>query len=264
MNIYKALNEITNYIEDNLENKINYDTLAKFLGVNRYTMERLFSLIAGITLTEYIRLRRLSCAGADFTNNPDLKVMDVAIKYGYESATAFARAFEAFHGVKPSKTKDAPLKNYPQITFEEKAYLFTEQEYEIISLPELTLYGIGKNTTNETIEKDAPKHFDDINQKYNKEYGDIIYGMTTYDDIRENVLKYYVLYEKPVPGTEKITLEASKYLSFRIPSQEAYDIHTITEDFYASFLPSCKFNLKNAPELEYYHDDVTDFLVPID
>lgn len=51
MNVYKALNEITKYIEDNLENKINYSTLATFMGVNSYTMQRIFSLITGITIT---------------------------------------------------------------------------------------------------------------------------------------------------------------------------------------------------------------------
>ncbi len=60
MNIYKCLNEITRYIDDNLENEINYDVLAKIMGVNSYTMQRIFSLIAGISLAEYIRKRRLS------------------------------------------------------------------------------------------------------------------------------------------------------------------------------------------------------------
>ena len=52
MNIYRSLNEITKYIDDNLDDNIDYNVLAKFLGVNVYTMQRLFTMIAGISLAE--------------------------------------------------------------------------------------------------------------------------------------------------------------------------------------------------------------------
>lgn len=62
MNIYRNLNELTEYIEDNLEQEINYEKLSKFLGVNIYTMNRIFNIIVGLPLSEYIRKRRLSKA----------------------------------------------------------------------------------------------------------------------------------------------------------------------------------------------------------
>ena len=110
MNIYKNLNEITKYIDDNLENEINYEVLAKFLGVNVYTMQRLFTMIAGISLSEYIRKRRLSNAGFDLYKG-NQKIIDIAIKYQYDNATSFSRAFEKFHGIKPSLVnKETKLK----------------------------------------------------------------------------------------------------------------------------------------------------------
>ena len=69
MNIYKSLNEITLYIENNLENDIDYNVLAKMLGVNVYTLQRIFTMICGISLSEYIRKRRLSSAGVDIYNS---------------------------------------------------------------------------------------------------------------------------------------------------------------------------------------------------
>ena len=119
MNIYKSLNEITKYIDDNLENEINYEILAKFLGVNVYTMQRLFTMIAGISLSEYIRKRRLSDAGVDLYEKKS-KIIDIALKYQYDNATSFSRAFEKFHGIKPSLVnKNAKLKNFPRIIFNE-------------------------------------------------------------------------------------------------------------------------------------------------
>lgn len=264
MNIYKALNEITKYIEDNLENKIDYNILAKFLGVNSYTMQRLFSLIVGTSITDYIRKRRLSKAALDLYNNPDLKVIDVAIKYQYENGTSFARAFRKFHGIKPSKVDLAKLKNYPRVIFEEKLTEINEVEYEIIDLNELQLYGLKTKTNNDKISKDAPTFFQKTESKYLNKYGEAKYGMITYDEIRENCQYYYVLYDKEIKEFEKVTIPKSRWLVFHIPSQIPKDIQKASQDFYLSFLPSCNYNLKQIPELEYYHDGVTDFLVAID
>ncbi len=264
MNIYKCLNEITRYIDDNLENEINYDVLAKIMGVNSYTMQRIFSLIAGISLAEYIRKRRLSNAGYDLyeTNS---KVMDIAIKYRYDNATSFSRAFESFHGIKPSQVnKFSRLKNFPRIIFNEEIKITNELEYEIVEKNELILYGFGIKTNNENISIDAPKFFNEIEANNKEKYGEIKFGMITYDDeLRNNCNGYYVLYDKKFDELEKIIIPKSKWLVFRINSRNAKDIQELSHKFYLEFLPSCKFNLKEIPELEYYHDGVTDFLVPI-
>ena len=102
MNIYKSLNQITKYIDENLENTINYEPLAKILGVNTYTMQRIFTMLAGIPLSEYIRKRRLSNAGFDLYTGK-FKVIDIALKYQYDNATSFSRAFEKYHNIKPSQ-----------------------------------------------------------------------------------------------------------------------------------------------------------------
>lgn len=95
MNIYKNLNDITKYIENNLENEIDYKVLAKFLGVNVYTMQRLFTMLANISLSEYIRKRRLSNAGFDLASS-NTKVIDLAIKYQYNNATSFLEHLRVF------------------------------------------------------------------------------------------------------------------------------------------------------------------------
>ncbi len=126
-------------------------------------------------------------------------------------------------------------------------------------LDDFVLYGLGVKTNNEKIIKDAPNWV----KKMEKEYGSIDYGMITYDENREQCQKYYCLFRKEYPRMEMIKLPASKWLKFRIPNQKAADIQKTSLQFYQEFLPSCKYNLKELPELEYYHDGVTDFLVAI-
>lgn len=263
MNIYKSLNEITKYIDDNLEEDIEYGTLAKMIGINTYTLQRLFSILTGISLAEYIRKRRLSNAGYDLYQNNE-KIIDLAIKYQYENATSFSRAFEKFHGIKPSLVnKETKLKNFPRIIFDEKIDLTSELDYEIISLEDFNLYGLHIDTNNDTIGVDAPRFFQETTKKFYDKYGEINYGMVAYDEEREECEKYYCLFDKEINDFEHIIIPKSKWLKFRINSQNAKEIQEMSHKFYEEFLPSCKYNLKELPELEYYHDNITDFLVAI-
>ena len=264
MNVYQSLNQITEYIDNHLEEEIDYNTLARILGVNTYTFQRLFTLLVGLSASEYIRKRRLSTAGYDLYENNE-KIMDIAIKYNYESATSFSRAFEKFHGIKPSLvTKETKLKNFPRIIFNEDIPIVKELDYEIIELEELNLYGIGINVSNETIKQEAPIFFQEMEEKYRNQLGEVVYGMITYNIEREETEKYYCLYLQSDNEFEHIKIPKSKWLKFRIHSQNPTEIQNLSTKFYEEFLPSCKFNLKEIPELEYYHDGITDFLVAID
>ena len=95
MNIYRSLNEAVSYVEENLENEIKYDKIAQILCTNEYSAKRIFSLLSNVSLSEYIRNRRLSNAGFDLYKGEE-KLIDIAIKYQYDSATSFSRAFEKF------------------------------------------------------------------------------------------------------------------------------------------------------------------------
>lgn len=91
------------------------------------------------------------------------------------------------------------------------------------------------------------------------------YGMVEYKDKeREQVKAYWVLYDKTIQKLEKKVIIKSKWILIRINSQEAEDIQEVSKMFYDDFLPSCKYNFRDLPEIEYYHDEVTDFLIPIE
>lgn len=264
MNINKVLNNITLYIDNNIEEKVDYNVLSRMMGVNNYTMQRIFSVITGIPLAEYIRKRKLSLAAYDLITGK-YKVMDIAIKYGYENATSFSRAFETFHGIKPSEVSDnTKLHDFPRIIFDENVDIKNDFEYVVEHMPRLVLYGKSINTNNDTISEDAPLFFEKINNKYIDRFGNIKYGMVSYKDVeREEIVSYSVLYEKEIEDFEKIEIPESKWLKFTIYSKEAKDIQDMAHRFYKEFFPSTKYNLRDLPELEYYHDNVTEFYVPI-
>ena len=147
--------------------------------------------------------------------------------------------------------------------FDEEVNAPVELEYEVVNLGEMNLCGVGMSTNNSVIGKDAPRFFDRTEQKYLDKYGRVNYGMITYDSDREHTQKYYCLYEQSIDGFEHVELPKSKWLKFRIDSQIPEEIQKASNVFYEKFFPSMKYDLRQLPELEYYHDDVTDFLVAI-
>ena len=262
MNIYEKLNKIIEYIESKLEEEIDYKELAKIIGVNEYTFQIIFSVICNVSIAEYIRNRRLSIAGQELYMY-DEKVIDIAIKYQYDNPTSFSRAFERFHGIKPSQVRTNPekLKMYTKIKFNLDYEPNKNVEYKIIEKEKMILYGRHKSTNNENIGKDAPEFY---NIEAN-EYGEPTYGMVEYEDKgRWYVKKYWILYNKKIPGLEEKIIPKSKWIEIRINSQNAEDIQKVSHMFYKDFLPNCKYNLKELPEIEYYHDGITDFLIPIE
>lgn len=266
MNIYKKLNELIEYIEENLEKEIDYNKMAQIIGTNENTLKRLFPFLADITISEYIRNRRLSKSGFDLYQNNE-KVIDVAIKYGYDNSTAFSRAFEKFHGIKPSQVKSNPekLKLFTKLQFNENINENENIEYSIVEMNEIILYAKGFKTTYNTIRKEAPIFFKEMLEIYKERYGEFNYGIVKYEDrFESDNFEYFVAYDKPVEGFSKIIIPKTKWMKFTVNSQNPIDIQKMSTAFYERFIPSLKINIKPIPELEYYHDNITDFLVPIE
>lgn len=263
MNIYISLNKMLDYIEDNLENEIKYNELAKILGINESMLQRFFSVLCNISLSDYIRKRRLSNAGQELIEGKE-KIIDIAIKYQYENSTSFSRAFEKFHGIKPSQVKKglAPLKIFSKLHFDEKEEENENIEYTIINREDIVLYGAKKETSIEGLKTDAPAFCKEMAIKYGENFN---YGMTEYIQRFEDEKCYYwVLYDENKQGLEEYKIPQTKWISIRINSQEARDIQKMIKKFYAEFIPSSKYKIRKLPELEYYHDNITDFLVPIE
>ena len=106
-----------NYIEEHLTEEIDYEIVAKEVACSSFYLQRIFSILCGMTLGDYIRNRRLTLAGNELSAADD-KVIDIALKYGYESPESFTRAFSRFHGVTPSEAKKdgSKLKSFSRLS----------------------------------------------------------------------------------------------------------------------------------------------------
>ncbi len=106
-----------NYIEDHLTDEISYDAVAENAACSSFYFQRIFTILCGITVGDYIRSRRLTLAGNELSATDD-KVIDIALKYGYESPESFTRAFSRFHGVTPTDAKKnaSKLKSFSRLS----------------------------------------------------------------------------------------------------------------------------------------------------
>ena len=204
----KLLNDTIEYIERNLDATLDIDEISKVAYSSRYHFQRIFYALTGFTVTEYIRNRRLSLAAEELAAT-DNKVIDVALKYGYESPEAFTKAFQRLHEISPSVLKklNGKIKAFPKISFQISIKGECEMIYKIVEKEAFKAFGAGFVTTkvNNAIYKEIPefinKIFEDgthdrINKILGKCKGTLLDGFH-YDFKEDGTRKYMMGYEMP-------------------------------------------------------------------
>ena len=142
MNWMTGLQRAIDYVEEHILENLDMESIAAQSFSSSYHFQRVFSIVCDMTIGEYVRNRRLSLAGADLARG-DVKVIDVAMKYGYDNPDSFARAFQRFHGVLPSQVKagDATLKSFSKIVLKLSMEGGASMNYRIEEKPEMILTG---------------------------------------------------------------------------------------------------------------------------
>ena len=145
MDLLQNMNRAMKYIEEHLTSEIDFKEVAKISYCSQYHFKRMFSFLAGVTLSEYIRRRRLSLAAFDLKDK-NARVIDVAFKYGYSSPDSFTRAFQQLHGITPSEARSNghALKAYPPMTFHLSIKGGNEMNYRIEEKKAFRIVGLKK------------------------------------------------------------------------------------------------------------------------
>lgn len=166
------------YIEDNLTEEVKIEDIAAKAYVSPFHFQRIFNVLCGFTVGEYIRNRRLSLAAQELTCN-DLKIIDIAVKYGYDSPNSFTRAFTKFHGITPSAAKErgAGLKDFAPLKIKLTLEGGTMLEYKITEKLAFTIIGMARRFDAETSYTEIPKYWDEYAANDGHEKVPGIYGL---------------------------------------------------------------------------------------
>jgi len=145
MNSLKNMNDALSFIEENLANRIDSHEVAKRALCSEYHFKRMFSFLAGVPLSEYIRRRRLTLAAFELSDS-NVRIIDLAIKYGYKSPDSFTRAFHNLHGITPSEARNHghTIKAYPRMTFQLSIKGGKEMNYRLEEKEAFRIIGVKK------------------------------------------------------------------------------------------------------------------------
>lgn len=260
------LNEAVDYLEDNLDKEISYDKLAHIACCSTYHFVRMFSYIADVPLAEYIRRRRLTKAAFDLQTGSD-KVIDIALKYGYDSPTAFNRAFQNVHGISPTAAKKQGvfLKAYPRISFKITIKGDSEMNYKIITKEAFKIVGVKEhlNMSNEECFARVPVFWQETIQSgilpsilglINREpYG--LLGVSTSIDGKD--LDYYIAAatDKETPEElEEYSVPACTWAVFECVGAMPHAIQELQKRIVTEWLPTSGYEYANAPDIEVYFE----------
>lgn len=160
MEVLSRLNAVVEYIEENLTKEIKYDEVAKLVYCSAFNFHRMFNYIVGFSVTEYVRKRRLTMAAFELQER-NKKVIDIALKYGYDSPVSFARAFRSFHGVSPSEAqqKKAVLKAFPKLSFKIQISGDEAMNYRIVEKPGFRVFGLEREISHGGSDMQVPDFF---------------------------------------------------------------------------------------------------------
>jgi AraC family transcriptional regulator len=146
----ERMNAAIGYIEDNLAGEIDFNVAAKKACCSLFHFQRIFMVVIGVTPSEYVRHRRITLAAREFTA-ANSRVIDAALKYGYDSPEAFTRAFRNIHGINPQAAREpgAKLTAYPRISFHIELKGENDMDYQIIEKQSFDIVGKGRQFSNE-------------------------------------------------------------------------------------------------------------------
>lgn len=276
MDTLERFNSALAYIEANLDGVIDGKEISKITLYSAYQFQKIFTAMSGIPLSEYIRNRRLDRAAFDLQNT-DETVGDIALKYGYDSPTAFNRAFQRLHGIAPSRVrteKGLQLKAYPPMQFQLCIKGATVMKYRIVEQKAFRLVGYKLPTMrmkNFEQFKEIPKFWDEhfangnfaklmsinLSEKHDNGRVDGVLGICVVPDIDSDALDYYIAtaYEGESPeGMEEIIVPDCTYAVFECRGKIPFSVQDMTRRLYGEWLPNSGYEWANAPDIERYFD----------
>ncbi|EGO6634081.1 AraC family transcriptional regulator [Enterococcus faecalis] len=261
------LNQAMDYIEEHLTEEVSFDELAKKTGISVYHFKRTFSFIAGMSLAEYIKKRRL--AEANLALLAGEKVTDVALKYGYQSIEGFSRAFRDWSGQAPSEVMKTQIqKTFPKFSFYIDIKGGQSMDVKLIEKPAFQIVGVSQKVPlqyqgeNQAImelaqritpQQRAEMHtFDDVypHQVVNASF-DFQEGRTTEDGEMTHMIGFATLQENTYEDLEQLSVPAHTWAVFPNEGPFPQTLQETWARIFSEWLPSSGYQVVAAPEISF-------------
>ncbi|MEU2385745.1 AraC family transcriptional regulator [Streptomyces sp. NPDC012461] len=259
------LNQILEHIEDRLDQQVDVAELARLAATSEYHLRRMFSALAGMPLSEYVRRRRLTVAGAEVLADQE-SLLDIAVRYGYGSGEAFARAFRTMHGIGPGEARrtGAALVSQPRLAFRLTVEGSSSMRYRVVDRPDFTVVGLkarvplvhsGPNQAIIDFVRGIDPHLSERLEKLSdQDPRGIVAVCDDLDPSRAEgtELDYYhgVVTSAEAPeGTTALPVPAGTWAVFTTSGPAPEAIQELWRDVYTQWFPSNPYRTRPGPEI---------------
>ncbi|PUB16606.1 AraC family transcriptional regulator [Paenisporosarcina sp. OV554] len=273
MNWIDALQRSIDYLENHLESPFKMEDAAAEANVSVFHFQRIFLVLTDMSVMEYVRRRRLTLAAQELALT-NVRVIEVALKFGYETPEAFAKAFKRQHGMSPSeaRTSQKGFTTYNRLVISVqlkgalpmKVRIDEKQALQIIGVKRTFSFENGENT------REIPKMWEEVHQNgVNDELesmnnGEVngMLGVCRMMDSSTSTMEYWIAtaYEGDEVSEryERLEIPAATYAIFEVVGPMPEAIQSMWEKIYSEWFPSSSYRPSGSAEMEVYtHDDAT-------
>ncbi len=280
MDWLKCMRNAIDYMEANILNDIDYNETAKCAYSSTYHFLHMFSMLTGFTVGEYIRNRRLTLAAQELSMS-DVKVTDIAFKYGYETTEAFTKAFQRFHGITPSAAREpgAKLKSYSPLSIQIVLKGDREMNFKIDERGGFTVFGATTDIAGENAFEAVPEFWLRLEKQgfFQSLCNDAGYDPTvppiavTHDFKSDGSRKYTIAYKLPegkVPkGYDIIQIPAATWVVVEEKCEKDEETSKTIQEMwtrlFSEWFPTSNYELTEGPQLEQYYPGKLEVWVPV-
>lgn len=260
MDWIKATEDAIAYIERHITDDLTVGGIAAKVNISPFYFQKGFSMLCGYTVGEYIRMRRLSLAGAELLSS-DIKVIDLAVKYGYDSPDSFTKAFARFHGSTPTdvRRKGASLKSFAPLHMKLSLEGGTVIEYRIEAKAAFQVVGVSKVFSYESANREIPEYWDALRAQ-KAEYPVMgMYGICFDEEMAGNQFRYMVADDVKEGDDVKKNLEryevpAHTWAVFPCKGSMPFSLQEVNRRIFSEWLPTSGHEIAEGYNIEYYSD----------
>lgn len=270
MDCIQSIQKAIEYMEENLLDKISYEDVARQVYMSNYHFHRLFSMITGITANEYLRSRRLSLAGQELILS-EKKIIDIALKYGYETPESFTKAFARFHGATPNMARRAgiQLQSFNRLVIKIKVEGGTVMEYKIVQREPFKVLAKATAFRNECVSEEGNTDISDfwhkcitdgVLEKLKQVTGkNEAYGMCAPISKTSTHFDYGIAMEYSggaVPAGYCIwDVKPTLWAVFQCIGSDGQCIADVWDRIFQEFLPGSDYNMLDDADFEFYPEN---------
>ncbi|MEW9670065.1 effector binding domain-containing protein [Ammoniphilus sp. 3BR4] len=265
MDWLNAMNNAVEYLEANMTEKLEMEKVAKIALSSSFHFQRMYYMLTGVTVAEYVRRRKLTLAAQDILSGE--KIIDVAFRYGYTTPEAFTKAFRKMHGISPSAAREpgAKLMAYPKLSFHISIKGDKNMNYKIVDKESFSV--VGKQTRITAVDgenfKQVPKFWEECMNEGSYEWicskaGQLgVLGVSMdLQNFNQGFFTYMIGAETPedtLPkGYTSVTIPAATWAVFEAVGPLPGAIQDVTRRIFTEWFPSTGYQHDCAPELEVY------------